>query len=77
MTGRGPGGRKGEPSTGGLSRPEGGKPTPEPGDIYEIEDDTGAIIITGAPVPWCATKPARKPPKASPTWDEERQGGGE
>jgi hypothetical protein len=65
-----------EPRSRGPSRLDGGKPTPKPGDIYEIEDDTGAIIITGAPGPGRARKPGRRPPKASPMGDAKGQKGG-
>lgn len=46
--------RTDEPRSSGPLQPEGEKPTPKPGDIYEIDDDTGAIIIA----------PARRPAPA-------------
>lgn len=63
MTRGGPNERNHERRSGGHSRSEDGKPTPKPGDIYEIEDS--------GPAPWRAKKLARKPPKASPTGDED------
>lgn len=46
------------------------KPTPKPGEFYEIEDGTDAVIITSAPGPGRA-----KNPKSSPMGDAESQSG--
>ncbi|HEV2356234.1 MAG TPA: hypothetical protein VGZ23_01260 [bacterium] len=73
-TGGRPDERRDKPRLGGPSRPEGEKPTPRPGDIYEIEDDTGAIIITGAGAG--EHEEARAKPEVVPMGDADGKKGG-
>ena len=63
-------GRKPPETPSRVSAPADGKPTPKPGEFYEIEDGTDAVIITSAPGPDRA-----KNPKSSPMGDAESQSG--